>query len=82
MGGIPDHLCEFSHPNVFGGFLWFADHNREKDTVSFSATAPEADHTLLWNIQGAYLLAFFEDAFQRIEVKLPMLTELGNKRPE
>lgn len=76
-----DHLCEFAHPNVFGGFLWFADHNPRDDTVSFSATGPNAGETLFWSIQGAHMLSHFDDAFQRIEAKLPELTELGNKKP-
>lgn len=35
-----DHLCEFAHPNVFGGFLWFGHHDRETDTVSFFDCRP------------------------------------------
>lgn len=74
-----DHLCEFAHPNVFGGFLWFGHHDRETDTVTFSTVGPAPKETLFWSLQGAHLLAHFGYALKRIEGQLAELSALGEK---
>ena len=74
-----DHLCEYAHPNVFGGFLWYARHDRETDTVTLSNAGPP-NETLFWSLQGAHLLLYFGYALERMQNDLiPTLTALGEK---
>lgn len=74
-----DHLCEYAHPNSFGGHLWYGDHDPNSDIIRFSSADPEKYTTLRWVIQAASLLAYMKIAFERIEESLPVLSELASK---
>ena len=74
-----DFLSEHTHPNSFGGILYFADLKTEhaSDTAIFpdGGTDPRAD--LQWIMVAADLLRYFEQALERIEAELPGLSAKG-----
>ena len=74
-----DFLCEFAHPNAFGGYLWFAKDDRQSDVVRFSAIGPNPEETLFWSIQGAHLLKHFADALDRMNKQLTDLSVFGRR---
>jgi hypothetical protein len=77
--GEYDLLSEHTHPNSFGGILYFADLKTEhaSDTAIFpdGGTDPRAD--LQWIMVAADLLRYFEQALERIEAELPGLSAKG-----
>ncbi len=74
-----DFLSEHTHPNSFGGVLYFADlkTEHEKDTVVFSDGGPDPRADLQWITIAAQLLKHFEQAFERIDAQLPPLSAKG-----
>jgi hypothetical protein len=74
-----DYLCEHTHPNAFGGVLYFADLQAEEttDTAVFHDAGPAPADDLQWIIVGTHMLRHFEDALNRIEAQLPALSAKG-----
>jgi|SRR6516164_406322 hypothetical protein len=74
-----DLLCEHAHPNGFGGVLYFADLQSERDTAIFQDGGPDPTDDLQWVIVGTDLLKYFEQALDRIEARLPALSAKGRE---
>lgn len=72
-----DHLCEHTHPNAFGGVLYFAEHDRSADVVTFSDRGPAPDDDLKWTLVAGHTLGYLDDATNRIETALPALSAKG-----
>ncbi len=72
-----DYLCEFAHPNGFGGFLWYGKLDQNSDSVSFSRAGPDPKETLFWVLEGAHLLDYFVKALDRIDSEMPNLSAFG-----
>lgn len=75
-----DYLCEHTHPNTFGAFLYYGVHYKEKDTVIFNANGPDPDDNLKWVLVSGNLLGHFLAAFDRLEKALPAISELGRQQ--
>jgi hypothetical protein len=74
-----DLLCEHAHPNGFGGVLYFADLQSERDTAIFQDAGSDPTDDLKWIIVGTNLLRYFEQALDRIEARLPALSAKGRE---
>jgi hypothetical protein len=74
-----EFLSEHTHPNSFGGVLYFADLKTEytQDAALFSDSGPDPRADLQWITVAAHLLKYFEEALERIESQLPALSERG-----
>ncbi|XKH34260.1 hypothetical protein ACIU1J_11310 [Azospirillum doebereinerae] len=75
-----DHLCEYTHPNALGGFLYFGKHDVKADVVTFSDAGPEPEDDLKWVLVGGHVLSHFLDALGRIEAELPRLSDLARSQ--
>src|SRR5262249_44265030 len=54
-----DYLCEHTHPNAFGGFLYFAQHDLGADVVTFSDRGPAPEDDLKWTLVAGHILGYF-----------------------
>lgn len=72
-----DYLCEHTHPNAFGGTLYFAQYDLRADIVSFSDRGPAPEDDLKWVLVGGRLLGYLEEAIDRIETALQPLSAKG-----
>jgi len=74
-----DFLSEHTHPNGFGGVLFFADLKTESasDTAIFCDGGPDPKADLQWILVGIDLLQYFEQALDRIDAQLPGLSAKG-----
>jgi hypothetical protein len=75
-----DFLSDHTHPNGFGGVLFFADLPRDKDVANFRNGGPDPNADLQWILVGADLLQHFENAIERIEAALPALSQRGREQ--
>jgi hypothetical protein len=75
-----DYLCEHTHPNVLGGFLYFAVHEKPSDIVVFTDKGPAPEDDLHWVLVGGNLVGHFIEALNRIEQALPALSESGRQQ--
>ncbi|ESY66927.1 hypothetical protein X742_17195 [Mesorhizobium sp. LNHC232B00] len=74
-----DRLSEFTHPNSFGTFHWFAELSADGKLVKFANVDPEPNETLRYVVSGAMLLALVLRALDEIEAMLPKLSAAGAK---
>ncbi|ALG75762.1 hypothetical protein VY88_33085 [Azospirillum thiophilum] len=78
-----DHLCEYTHPNAFGAFLYFAQPSDAGNVVTFSDAGPDPKDDLHWVLVGGHLLSHLVEALERIDAALPGLSDRGREqRPE
>jgi hypothetical protein len=70
-----DYLCEHTHPNSFGGVLYFANPGSADDIVTFTDLGPDPADDLKWVLVAGHILGYFEQALDRIEAQLPALSE-------
>jgi hypothetical protein len=70
-------LCEHTHPNGFGGVLYFANPGSADDIATFNDRGPGPEDDLKWVLVSAHLLGHFETALDRIEAQLPALSAKG-----
>lgn len=75
-----DYLCEYTHPNAFGAFLYYTTHDKEKDVFVFSSTGPSPNENLKWVLISGKLLGHFLTTFDRLENALPALSELARQK--
>ena len=72
-----DYLCEYTHPNTIGAFIYYGTHDKVKDIVVFSADGPDPFDNLKWVLVSGNLLGYFLSAVERLEKALPAISELG-----
>lgn len=70
-----DFLSDIAHPNSMGGYLFFGSNPDIDDVVTFSDGGPDPRAALQWILTACSLLKHFEDALNRIDAKLPALSE-------
>lgn len=74
-----EHLCEYTHPNSFGSYLYFAERDNHNDTVTFLDRGPDQNSDLRWVLISGHLLIYVIEALRRIDEQLPGLSDLGHK---
>lgn len=74
-----DRLSEFTHPNSFGVFHWFAELSPDGKRVSFGNKDPDPAETLSYVVDGAFLLVLVLREIDTLEARLPALSEVGAK---
>jgi len=74
-----DYLCEHTHPNAFGGILYFGNPGNPEDIIRFTDSGPGPNDDLKWVLVGGNLLMHFEQALDRIAAQLPALSEKGRQ---
>ncbi|MGE0163098.1 MAG: hypothetical protein AB7S71_08170 [Dongiaceae bacterium] len=72
-----DYLCEHTHPNAFGGLLYFAQHDLSADVVAFSDRGPAPEDDLKWTLVAGHILGYLDEALDRVENALPALSAKG-----
>ncbi|PGH59233.1 hypothetical protein CRT60_00955 [Azospirillum palustre] len=75
-----DHLCEYTHPNSFGAFLYFAQPSDRGSVVTFSDAGPDPKEDLRWVLVGGHLLSHLVEALERIDAALPGLSDRGREQ--